>query len=156
MEPAITPFEQIGKELYYNCTECPSLIEITSLNENNNTIKFICIKNNEEKTFTVKEYLEMMEKYKSNNIIKDKCDKHNYKQYRYYCLDCKQNLCRKCIKTKMHKNHNKKIIDELIPDNEDLKIIEKRIEKYSNKMKYIKDEKEKTINKLNKALNISF
>ena len=33
MEPAITPFELINKELYYNCSDCPSLIEIASLSE---------------------------------------------------------------------------------------------------------------------------
>ena len=33
-------------EIYYNCTECPSPIEILSINETECTIEFKCINNN--------------------------------------------------------------------------------------------------------------
>ena len=146
MEPAITPFEQIDKDLFYNCIDCPSLIEIQKLSEKNNSIKFICINTNEEKTIDIEEYLENMQKYKNNNYIQDKCDKHEYEQYRYYCMDCKCNLCDKCMKVKIHKKHKKEIIYDLQPDDEDLKIIEDRIEEYDNKIKNLKDEMMNNIN----------
>ena len=44
------------EEINYNCAECPSLIEIKAISEKNNTIKFICINKNEEKTFNIREY----------------------------------------------------------------------------------------------------
>ena len=34
---------EINKNIYYNCTECPSLIEILSINEDNNIIEFKCL-----------------------------------------------------------------------------------------------------------------
>ena len=39
-------------EIYYNCTECSSLIEILSINENNNIIEFKCL--NKEKNHDTK------------------------------------------------------------------------------------------------------
>ena len=150
MEAAITPVEQIDKEIYYNCSECSSLIEIKELSEKNDTIKFICINKGEEKKISIKEYLEKMKKFKNN--IKDKCEKHDNEQYRYYCMDCKCNLCDKCTETKIHKRHKKEIINDWKPDDEELKIIEDRINNYDNKMKILKDEKEKRINELKKIL----
>ena len=43
--PPMTP--ELNDELYYNCSECSSLIEIISINEDNNTIEFNCL--NKEK-----------------------------------------------------------------------------------------------------------
>ena len=147
MEPAILPIELNDEESYYNCSDCPSLIEIAALDEENNTIKFICLAKNEEKTVNIKEYLEKMKKYKTD--IKDKCDEHDNKRYKYYCLDCKSHLCGKCLKkTKIHREHKLIIIDQLQPE-EDLKRIEERIEKYKDEIKQIKDKKteiEKLIN----------
>ena len=36
-------------ELYYNCTKCPSQIEILSLHKDNNTIEFKCINKEHQK-----------------------------------------------------------------------------------------------------------
>ena len=119
MEPAMTPFELMNKEINYNCTECPSLIEIKSLSEKDNTIRFICLNNSEEKTFTIKEYLTRMQKFKNDNNMKEKCDKHEDELYRYYCLDCKTNFCDKCMKTRIHKRHKKENIYDWYPNEED-------------------------------------
>ena len=34
---------EINNNIYYNCTECSSLIEILSINEYNNIIEFKCL-----------------------------------------------------------------------------------------------------------------
>ena len=34
---------ELNNEIYYNCSECSSLIEIISINENNNIIEFNCL-----------------------------------------------------------------------------------------------------------------
>lgn len=38
--PAPEEIEEIINNQYYNCSECSSIIEILSLNENNNIIEF--------------------------------------------------------------------------------------------------------------------
>ena len=45
------------KEIYYNCSKCSSPIEILSINEKTNIIKFRCITNNHRETLTIKEYI---------------------------------------------------------------------------------------------------
>ena len=47
-------------EICYNCTECSSLIEILSINEDNNIIEFKCLnkENKHSKIMTIKEFFE--------------------------------------------------------------------------------------------------
>ena len=61
--PAITP--ELNEEIYYNCYECSSLIEITSIDEENNFIEFNCL--NKEKN-----YYKNIIMPKKKNIIKVK------------------------------------------------------------------------------------
>ena len=44
--------------IYYNCTECSSSIEILSINEKESIIEFICINNNHKKKNTNKRIFE--------------------------------------------------------------------------------------------------
>ena len=66
--PPATPQPKIEiSDIYYNCTECPSLIEIISINVENNIIEFKCLNeenNHEKKIMPLKEYISKMEKYK--------------------------------------------------------------------------------------------
>ena len=55
--PTPIPEEKELNNLYYNCSDCPSLIEILSINENDNIIKFKCVKNHSKKML-IKDYLE--------------------------------------------------------------------------------------------------
>ena len=43
------------KEMYYNCTECSSPIEILYINEKRNVIEFKCSKNNHIEKLSIKE-----------------------------------------------------------------------------------------------------
>ena len=45
--------EQSKDEIYYNCTECPSSIEILSIDENECIIEFQCINNNHKKKMLI-------------------------------------------------------------------------------------------------------
>ena len=57
-----------NKDILYNCTECSSLIEILSINEDRNLIEFKCLNKDcgIEETKLLNEYFEQME-----NISKD-------------------------------------------------------------------------------------
>ena len=47
---------------YYNCSECSSLIEILSINENDNTIEFNCLNKNKAIKISIEDYLKNMKK----------------------------------------------------------------------------------------------
>ena len=113
--------------IYYNCIKCKSLIEILSINEYDNTIEFKC--QNKDNIIKIKneEYLKNIEKNKNINL-KDICEIHN-NIYIIYCIDCKKQLCIKCLKSKNHIKHNKIIISELQPGEEDLKKLKNKCKK---------------------------
>ena len=76
------------KEIYYNCSECKSHIEILTLNENENTIEFKCVKNNHKVKMAIREYIDKMKKFNDKIINTDICSiKDNHNNYECYCLD---------------------------------------------------------------------
>ena len=61
--PAITP--KLNEEIYLNCSECSSLIEIISIDEENNFIEFNCLskENNHNKNIImIKKNIRKIEK----------------------------------------------------------------------------------------------
>ena len=142
---------QLNNNIGYNCSECSSLIEILSINEDNNTIKFNCI-NNHKNNIKIKEYLEKMEKYKDNKNINENCEIHtktkDYIKYVNFCFNCKLHLCKECLKSKIHKNHNKIYIFEIQPNEEELNLIEQKFIFYNNYIKSITFEKESKVEEL--------
>ena len=124
--------EQIEENIGYNCPECSSLVEILSINEYN--LEFKCVEKDEHSNIlNINNYLEKMKKYINNKNLKDKCEKHNNK-YISYCLDCKSHLCKECLKINIHKKHNKILIEEEQPNEEDINIIKEKIKYYTNKI----------------------
>ena len=115
---------------FYNCSECFEPIEIIQI-ENNN-IKFKCYNKNtpHEKEMSIKEYINKMKP----DIKPDKCfiDNHN-KEYEYYCIECKTHLCKECLKQREHINHDKIILNEIIPNEKEEEMIKHIIEQYNNK-----------------------
>ena len=152
--PAITP--ELNDDIYYNCSECFSHIEIISINEENNAIEFICLNeaNNHPKkiNMSLKEYLKKMKKYNSSKLNKDTCEKHKSK-YVSYCFNCSCHLCKECLKKRNHLNHVKNNIIEIQPMNEELNIVKHVIKDYEGKIKYLMETKIKIINKLMGILN---
>ena len=129
-------------EIYYNCTECSSPIEILYINEKTNIIEFKCTNNNHRKKLSIKEYINKNKKFYKKNINDDICieDNHN-KKYEFFCLDCNKHLCKECIKTRNHISHNKKIIIEIQPNQKELNIIENIIKSYEDKIGNLEKEK---------------
>ena len=132
--------EQDKENIGYNCSECSSLIEILSIKEDN--LEFKCVNNeNHCNTLKINNYLEKMKQYIDKKNLNDKCEKHS-KEYRVYCFDCKCHLCKECLKTKIHKKHQRVLIEEEEqPTEEELNIIKNKIEYYKDKIKNIKENK---------------
>ena len=108
------PSEEIKlNEIYYNCNECSSPIEILYINEKTNIIEFQCINNNHRKKISIKEYINEMKKFNNKNLNDEVCiqDNHN-KKYKFFCIDCNKHLCKECLKTRDHINHRKNSIIE--------------------------------------------
>ena len=130
------------KEMYYNCTECSSPVELLYINERQNLIQFKCTKNNHIKKIPIKEYLEKMKKFNDKKINDDLCNEDNHnKKYEFFCLDCNKHLCKECLKTRNHISHNKKIIIEMQPSQKELNIIDNVIKSYVDKISTLEREK---------------
>ena len=94
-------------EIYYNCTECSSNIEILSINEKECSIEFKCINNNHKRKVSIKEYFDKMTDYNDKSINNDICQDHKNK-YECFCLDCNVHLCKDCLKLRYHRNSTKR------------------------------------------------
>ena len=142
-------------EKYYNCSECSSLIEIISINEDNYTIEFNCLNkdNNHPKNLVmpIKEYLEKMKKYNKKELHEDNCEIHKDK-YICYCFDCNSHLCKECLKARIHLNHSKNYLIEIEPIKEELNIIKEVIQYYEIKIGNLTRGKQNKINELKNIL----
>ena len=140
--------ENDNNNIFYNCPECPSLIEILSIDEENNNIEYNCINKryfHGKNIISIKEYLSKMRKFSSEKINTDLChihsSKNNNNEYVSYCFDCNCHLCNECLKTRTHINHIKNNIIEIKPMKEELKIIEEVIKDYKINLDKLKKEK---------------
>jgi len=149
-----------NNEKLYNCTECSSLIEILSIDEDKNIIEFKCLNKDCKditKSMPIKEYFEKMEKYKKYNINEDTCKEHiscKNNKYISYCFDCNCHLCEECLKARLHIYHNKNNIIEIKPIKEELSIIKEVIKHYKNNIEMLKCEKINKIKELENSYNI--
>ena len=136
------------------CPECSSAIEILSINEENNTIEFRCIKENKKMTMPIKEFLKQINegKNKLTDELKDKCKIHKDNNYVCYCLECNCHLCDECLKKRIHINHRKSIIVEIKPKEEELDIVDEVIKNYETKLENVKNEQKKKINECEELL----
>ena len=139
-------------EIFYNCTECSSSIEIISLDEKGSTIEFQCISKNHKKKMSIKEYITKMKNFNNIIINNDTCKIHDNK-YECYCLDCNTHLCKECLKLRKHINHVKNNIIEIQPNKKELVIIKNIINYYKDKANNLENEKIKKRKELNKKLN---
>ena len=113
----------------YTCPFCSALPEILNYNEEKNTIKLKC-KRHGENILKIEEYIEKMSNWKGAPEIKykNKCNIHN-EQYAYYCKNCEENICSKCMKEiKKHEKHIKFEINRLRPDDTEVTSIKEKID----------------------------
>ena len=112
----------------YTCPYCSNLPEILNFNEINSTIKFKCKKHGENHLL-IQDYLEKMVNWVNISEIKskNKCINHN-NIYSYYCKDCEENICEKCLKeSQKHENHIKYNITTLNPSKNEILLIKEKI-----------------------------
>ena len=129
----------------YTCPFCSVLPEMLYYNQEKNTIKLKCKKHGEN-TLKIEEYIEKMSNWKGASEIKykNKCSIHN-EQYAYYCKNCEENMCSKCLKEKAkHEKHIKYEINSLRPDDKEISLIKEKIDSCLEK----KEELLKSIKKL--------
>lgn len=147
--PPPTPHFQgeLLKNINITCTECPSDIEILSVNEEQHEIKFRCLNNKSHgiKNMNINEYFEKIKKFKNSNIdeYKEKCKIHFSSKnniYISYCLDCNIHLCQECLRKRNHFNHNKNNIIEIQPTEEELNIIDEVTKYYQTNLLNLKNE----------------
>ena len=138
------------KEINYNCSECSSLIEIISINENENSIEFQCLnKNNTHiRKMSINEYITKMKNYRNEDVNGEICKIHKEK-YEYYCSECNIHLCKNCLKSRNHINHIKNIIIEVQPNKKELDIFENIIKNYEDKIENLSKDKISKIKVLN-------
>ena len=142
---------KLNNNISYNCTKCPSPIEIKSIDENN--IEFECT-NNHHLKMEIKDFLNEMRmcNYTKNNINSDQCQKHNY-QFLNYCIDCEKHLCKECLKTGYHIYHNKIFLSEILPEKEILNKLIEKIRENKKREEEINLENIKRDNQLKRKIN---
>ena len=116
----------------YSCTKCSSLIQILSINENNNNIEFECTnkKTSHRESISIEEYLRNRNRNKNMiNDNEDVCGEHKEK-FTSYCLECNIQLCIKCQKNGIHISHKKVNLIEIEPSQEELTIFKQIIDYY--------------------------
>ena len=149
--------QNVDNDISYNCTECSSIIEIISLLKDNTFIKFKCLNkdNSHEKLLSIKDYLIKMKSHHNKQLNDDNCKihKNNYEKYICYCFKCKNHLCRECLKSRTHLDHNKNNIIEIQPIQKELNILKEIINDYKSKVEKLKNENMIFNRKLEKSLN---
>ena len=139
--PNETIEQEKPKEVHYNCAECPSPIEIISINEKECTIEFKCAINKHQRKMPIKDYINKMKPHSKYNINNDKCSEHNNETYVSYCFDCKKHLCKECLKLRNHVEHVKTYMIEILPNNDELNMLENKIKYYENEITKLENEK---------------
>ena len=141
--------------IYYNCPECCSLIDIISINENNNTLEFKCTQNHKE-SMPIKEFLKKMDNNRNIKINKNSCEIHE-KEYINFCFNCNKHLCSECLKTRKHLNHYKNNILEIEPNNTEIKALNEIKIYFETKLDYLENKKinirKELDNRLDKSKN---
>ena len=143
------------KNIYYNCPECQSAIEILKLDEE--FIEFNC-NNNHNNKMKIKEYLDKIKENKDKMILNDNmkqnndiCNKHK-KEYLSYCFECNKHLCKKCLKTGTHGYHYKIYIDEVLPKHKIITKIENLIKNNDKKRNDLMENKKADEKKIKEIL----
>ena len=91
------------------CSKCGQIPEILKVHTDNSKIEFNC-KNCGIYEILIDEYFDKLSR---NNYFKicNSCKKNDSKDKYYYCFNCKEDLCEKCIKD-YHSNHENIELDK--------------------------------------------
>ena len=119
------------KNRYFICQYCHSSPKVSFINFNLLQINCDC-----KKIINLRpnDFIDHYTIHKNNNEQYFCCKEHNGYKYKYYCIDCKVNLCEDCLtKLKVHENHSLEyllVIDDKIAEVKKLiKQIKKKLSK---------------------------
>ena len=101
------PYKENKKKLkkrFYICKNCESSPKITFVGNNLLNLKCDCNKLNNLRT---NDFIEFYSENKNNANKYLGCKDHYHCKYKYYCFNCKVNLCEECLIDKIHENHLK-------------------------------------------------
>ena len=135
---------------------CPNCLEIPSLRINEQSpylIKINCVCGYNE-SIEIKDYLQYLTS-KKNLIFQNtsiKCKKHQNIDYKFFCKECKKNVCQLCV-DKFCFAHSLVNLDNIY-ENEAILNVKKKMKEVTNYLNgYYYDLKEKYINELQKQIN---
>ena len=122
--------------LKYICPTCYSDIEIISINDKLDEIELRCFNqdNPHRMKISIKDYLNKINLYQSNESVSNKCSNHNNCDYEYYCLNCDKHLCKVCLESREHLYHIKfNIMSEISLTEQEENLINNFICNFKNK-----------------------
>ena len=97
---------------------------------------------------------DFIEEYGSKKRIKKNisCKEHKEEYFEYYCIDCKQNLCKECAKKKFH-YHHRKTFEHLLEVDDKIEEILQQIEDIRNQLQHGDIENRQILNIIEILLN---
>ena len=117
------------KNKYFFCKYCRSSPKVSFINYNLLQINCDC-----KKIINLRpnDFIEYYTIHKNNEDQNFCCKIHNNFKYKYYCIDCKVNLCEDCMeKIKEHENHS---LENLLVINDKIEEIKKLIKVVRKKL----------------------
>ena len=96
------------------CPKCKRIPKITILRNIKYWVRIQCSLCNYDNTLPLSNYITIVSQ-SNKPIIKTKCERHNDKQFEFYCGDCKYEFCSDCIED--HKNHWHTKLSNILPSN---------------------------------------
>ena len=113
--------------IHYRCPKCFNFPIIQFLNNQESiyytcacyekkfiNIKYLFIKDNQYLTFLEDDESEILENKKTDKNLGFKCTKHQsikYNKFNYFCIICKENLCRECCQNHLKNCHDLIVLD---------------------------------------------
>ncbi len=97
---------------------------------------------------------DFIEEYGSKKRIKKNisCKEHKEEYFEYYCIDCKQNLCKECANKKLH-YHHRKTFEHLLEVDDKIEEILQQIEDIRNQLQHGDIENRQILNIIEILLN---
>ena len=144
--------KEIDDNYHYLCPKCSTFPCIEILDQNTIKYRCLCMKNGKEKEKIMK-IKDLINKIKNEENTNEKeingliCERHK-QEFRYYCPNCRKNICKDCCESHFQKKCKYDFIVFDFNTFDTRKKVNKLIEYYNNKNKNI-EIKQEQINNVN-------
>jgi len=148
-QKAIKKNKKRFKNKIFICKRCHYIPKI-KFNSETKVLKISC---KCKKYYNIKSK-DFIEEYGSKKRIKKNisCKEHKEEYFEYYCIDCKQNLCKECAKKKFH-YHHRKTFEHLLEVDDKIEEILQQIEDIRNQLQHGDIENRQILNIIEILLN---